>query len=260
MPTTQEIIAANLLALGFDNTSQTAIYNKIAQSVGVTVDATVQEINNTESVILNIINTQRYGKSGYYEAKALAFQYGDNLIINPVTFEYEYAVIDPTKQIINQAAFQEVTAGNSSQLFLKVATIDTLTGELVALSAPQLAAFTSYFNVFVIPGLPISIISIAGNIINFTSTCTYYSTYDLTTLQSNLLAALTAFKNTFPFNGVFYDGDLEQYIKNNVPGVRDFYVFNTTIDGTPFGGSQPLPAGYFNYDNAVTTNIAYSPI
>lgn len=260
MATTQEQIKINLTALGFDNQSSTAIYNKIAEAVGVTVDETVTEISNTEQSILDIINTQRYGKSGYYTSNALAFQYGDNLIIDPITFDYVYAVIDPTKQIINQAAFQEIKAGNSSQLFLKIATIDPITGQLIALSAPQLSAFKSYFQVFEIPGIPISIISAAGNVINFLSTCTYFSTYDLPTLQTNLVNALTAFKNSFEFNGEFFDGDLETYIKANVPGVRDFYIFNTSIDGTPFGGSQSLPSGYFNYDSSVVPNIVYTSV
>lgn len=260
MATTQQTIEANLIALGFNNTSATAIYNKIAEAVGFTVDITNQEIANTEQVILDIINSQRYGRANYYTENALAFQYGDNLIVDPETFDYVYAVIDESKQIINQAAFEEIASGNSSQLFLKIATVDPLTGQLVALSTPQLNAFTSYFYVFQIPGLPISIISAAGNVINFTSICTYFATYDLATLQANLTTALNTFKNTFTFNGVFFDGDLEVYIKANVPGIRDFYIANTTIDGAPFGGSQSLPAGYFNYDASVFTNINYTAI
>lgn len=260
MATTQDNIKTNLIALGFSNTSATAIYNKIAEAVGFTVDTTVQEIANTEQVILDIINTQRYGRATYYTQHALAFQYGDNLIIDPVTFDFVYAVIDATKQIINQAAFEEIVSGNSSQLFLKIATVDTLTGLLIPLNTPQLNAFKSYFLVFQIPGLPIGIITATGNVINFISECTYLATYDLAILQTNLTTALNTFKNTFEFNGVFFDGDLEVYIKANVPGIRDFYITTTTIDGTPFGGSQSLPAGYFNYDSAVFTNISFIAI
>src|SRR5690349_17075292 len=134
---TQDQITANLIALGFNNPSQAAIYNKIAEAFGLLIDSTLTELSNSENAIFNIINQQRYGKSGYYTGKALAFQYGDNLIIDPVTLDYIYAVIDSTKQIVKQAAFEDI----SSQLFLKIATLNALTGLLEPLTTAQYNAF-----------------------------------------------------------------------------------------------------------------------
>lgn len=253
---TQDQITANLIALGFDNPSQAAIYNKIAEACGLVIDSTLTEINNSETEIFNIINTQRYGKSGYYTGKALAFQFGDNLIIDPVTFDYIYAVIDATKQIVKQAAFEDISA----QLFIKIATLNNTTGLLEPLTIAQYNAFVNYFKVFEIPGLPVTIINLPGNILYFNATATYFATYDLPTLQTNLLNALNNFRSSFTFNGTFYDGDLETYIKTNVPGIRDFFINNTLIDGVPFSGSIALPAGYFNYVNNIQNNIAYSPV
>lgn len=253
---TQDQISANLILLGFDNPSNAAIYNKIAEAFGLIIDSTLTELNNSETEIFNIINTQRYGKSGYYTGKALAFQYGDNLIIDPVTFDYIYATIDTTKQIVKQAAFEDI----SSQLFLKIATLNTLTGLLEPLQVAQYNAFVNYFTVFEIPGLPVTFINIPGNIFYFNAIATFYATYDLPTLKINLLNALNTFRSSFTFNGTFYDGDLEQYIKTNVPGVRDFFINNTLIDGAPFSGSISLPAGYFNYVNNIQNNISYQPV
>jgi hypothetical protein len=253
---TQDQIIANLIALGFDNDSDAAIYNKIAESFGLIIDSTLTELSNSETEIFNIINTQRYGKSGYYTGKALAFQFGDNLVIDPVTFDYIYATIDPIKQIVKQAAFEDI----SSQLFLKIATLNTLTGLLEPLTVAQYNAFVNYFTVFEIPGLPVTFINIPGNVLYFNAIATFYATYDLPTLQTNLLNALNTFRSSFTFNGTFYDGDLEQYIKTNVPGVRDFFINNTLIDGAPFSGSISLPAGYFNYVNNIQNNIAYQPV
>lgn len=250
---TQDLITANLIALGFDNPSQAAIYNKIAEACGLVIDSTITELNNSETEIFNINNTQRYGKSGYYTGKALAFQYGDNLIIDAVTFDCVYAVIDVTKQIIKQAAFEDI----SSQLFLKIAALNTITGLLEPLTIAQYNAFSTYFDVFEIPGLPVTIINLPGNILYFNATATFFATYDLPTLQTNLLNALNTFRNSFTFNGTFYAGDLEQYIKTNVPGVRDFFINNTLIDGVPFSGSIALPAGYFNYVNNIQNNVNY---
>src|ERR1044072_8096448 len=146
---TQDQIKSNLIAMGFNNPSQAAIFNKIAEAFGLVVDATLTEISNSESEIFNIINTQRYGKSGYYTGKALAFQLGDNLIPDPITFDYVYATIDTTKQIVKQAAFEDI----SSQLFLKIAKLNTTPGLLEPLTVSEYNAFFTYFTVFTIPGL-----------------------------------------------------------------------------------------------------------
>lgn len=261
MGATTDTIASNLIALGFDNTSDAAIYNKIAQAVGIPIDNTITEFANSEARILNIISTQRYGRAAYYTAAAKAFQYGDDLVVDPVTFDDVYAVINPLKQIISQAAFED--QGNGA-LFLKVATLDTVSGNLLALNADQLAAFKNYFVNYQIPGLPISIISTNPNVFSFNAVCTYQKTYDLSALKTNLQAALTTFRQTFAFDGELFIGDAADYMKANVPGLRDFYIFNTSLDGAVFAGSISLPAGYFNYPDPFATffanNIVYAPV
>lgn len=254
--TTNQIIA-NLQALGFNNTSATAIYNKIAQGFGIPVDNTLQELANSLNVITQTISTKNYGKGGYYTDVAKAFQLGYDLTTDPVTQDLIYATIDtsPAVMIITQAAFEEVVNGNNVQLFLKVASTDPVTGNLIPLTVPQLAAFTSYMSNFEILGLPVSIISLAANILTFGAICTYYKTYDLSSLQTALAAVLTTFRQTFPFDGTFYDGDMEDYIKANVPGVRNFFVFNTVIDAMAFAGDTTLPSGYFNYNANLIANL-----
>ena len=256
MGATTTAIQANLTALGFTNPSQAAIYNKIAEALGIPIDNTIQEMTNSENNILSIISNQRYGKAGYYTAKALAFQYGDDLIVDPTTLQDVYATINPLNQIVTQAAFEELVSGNSSQLFLKIAASDPLTGNLIPLTAPQLAAFINYFVNFEIPGLPITIISAAGNILSFQAIATVLATYDLAELQTALATALTTFDKTFPFNGEFYTGQLQNYINTNVPGMKDFYVYNTALDNVPFAGSISMPSGYFNYLSTIIPNIA----
>lgn len=259
MGATTDQIQANLIALGFDNTSATALYNKIAQALGIVVDNTITEMANSETNILNTITTQRYGKSGYYTAKALAFQYGDDLVVDPVTGDDVYAVINAANQIISQAAFEEDTDAN---LFLKIASTDPVSGNLQAITDPELTAFINYFVNFQIPGLPVSIVSLPPNQINFLGLVTYYATFNKALLITNLTAALTKFRQSFAFNGQFFTGDLSDYIKANVPGIRDFYVYDTTIDGIPFGGYQVLSAGYFNYafDITALTNLSYAAV
>lgn len=260
MASTVDTIMANLNGLAFNNPSLTALFKKIAQAIGIPIDATKTEFTNSENRILTIMQSQRYGKSGYYNLKAKAFQYGDNLIEDSVTKDFIYATITPNKQIVTQSAFEDLQSGNSSQLFLKIAALDPVTGNLIKLSIPQLASFKAYFINYELPGLPISIINADGNVLNFNSTATYFATYDLSTLKVNLANSLTLFKQTFGFNGEFFAGDLQDYIKTNVAGIRDFYLSNTSIDIIPFGGSQTLNSGYFNYSTTILNTITYVAI
>lgn len=258
--TTQQQIAQNLQTLGFINPSNTAIFEKVAQAIGVIIDNNLTEFNNSQNSILTLISQKNYGHAGYYTASALAFQYGYSLSINPTTGDFYYATIDPSAQIVNQAAFEALVNGNDSQLFLKIATLNTLTNQLQPLSPTQLAAFESYYTNYELPGLPITIVNSPGNVLGFASVCTYYASYDLGTLQANIAAALLAFQTSFTFNGEFFAGDLQDYIKQNVPGVRDFFISNTTLDGAPFSGSIALPSGYFNYASNYLTAITYNVI
>lgn len=270
METLSSIIAqifSNLSSLGFNNTSATSIYGQIANTIGLIIYNTIQEIQNSQDTITNIlIGQQGLGKPAYYTAAALQYQYGDDVIINtalnPATgapyLNYIYNPIDTTVQIINQAAFGTTTTGNNIGLFLKVATITN--GTLGPLSTDQLTAFTNYYQLFELPGLPVNIISLPANILNFTAVATYFASYDLPTIQTQISTSLTNFENSFQFNGVFFAGDLEDYIKTNVPGIRDFFINNTAIDGTTFSGSTVLGAGYFNYISTILNQITYTPI
>jgi hypothetical protein len=255
MPTTQSVINSNLAALGFSNPSQTGLFAKIAEALGLIVDNTLTEFTNTETAITATITAKNYGKSGYYTAYALAFQYGDSLSID-ANGNYYYPVIDTTKQIISQAAFYASSGGD---LFLKVASKD-ITGNTIPLTLTQYNAFVAYMKNFEIAGLPVNYISANPNILYFVATCTYYSSYDLPTLQTNINTYLTLFMNSFAFNGTFYVDDLSNYIMANVAGVRSFFINQTSVDGVPFSGSVQLNAGYFNYNSAIPSNIVYNGI
>lgn len=262
-------ILQNLQSLGFTNVSVTSIEGIIAISIGQFDDILLLEIDNSESTITNLlIGSQGYGKPSYYTNQALLFQLGDDLIINtainPVYGEIYgnliYAVTDTTKQIIAQAAFQASVSGGSQVLFLKVATEAVSGTGLAPLTSDQLAAFQSYMLNFEIVGIPLNIISLPGNDLNFVSTATYISSFDLPTLQTNLTAALNSFLTNFQFNGEFYVTDLQQYIQANVPGMRSFFINDTELDGVPFSDYINLSSGYFNYDPEVSVNITFNAV
>jgi hypothetical protein len=253
---TQDIILTNIQAVlsKLNSTSLVRIFGQIAQAIGISIDNTLNELENTKNIIDETIQTQRYGRAGYYTDKALAYQEGDNLTIDPVTFDNVYAVIDPTKQIIVQAAFENVSG---QTLTLKVARLNPDTGKLDALTTLQKSAFDSYFTTFEIPGLPVQKVSLAANMFNFNATINYLSTYDLTNLKANVIAALYEFRDTYRFNGELFINDIETYVKSVVPGIRNISLSNTVIDSVPFSNVIKLSAGYFDFVDNIDLNLTY---
>jgi hypothetical protein len=255
---TYDTIIANIIAAvpELTSSSNVAIYKKIAQAVAISLDNTKTELDNTISVIDNIIGSLRYGRNGYYVQRALGFQYGDSLTLDPVTLEPVYATIDTTKQIVKQAAFKAANSGGTQVLTLKVAKLDSTTGLLVKLATAEKSAFDTYFLNFEIPGLPMTKVSFDANVFNFNIAIVYYSSYDITLLMANVAAAIATFRDTYLFDGTLYTNDLETYLKNNVPGIRNVSLTTTTIDSVTFSGNTELLAGYFNYDSSIATKIA----
>ena len=121
---TYDQIKANLAAIctEVNTTSLTNILNKIAKSFSDIIDLFNTEIESTKTTLINDASNLVYGRPGYYTGKALAYQDGDSLVENPSTGAFEYAVIDPDKQIVKKAAFDN--------LVLKVAFENSTTGKL----------------------------------------------------------------------------------------------------------------------------------
>jgi hypothetical protein len=240
------------------NSSVTSIFRRIAEALSINIDDTIAEIANSEAVINANIAANNYGKAGYYTAAALQYEDGVNMVIDPDTQNWVYSPVDTSKQTITQAAFDE------ESLTLKVAYTDPGTGLLAKLPSAVLTRFKDYFNTsgqggFAIPGIPINIISLDPNIFNAsTFTVTYYGSYSLVNIQSAVTDALSAFRDSFEYNGILYVNDLIDYLKNNVAGIRDVAIISPTIDSVGFTGHTKLQAGYFNYDAGLT--ISYVAI
>jgi hypothetical protein len=267
----QQIIANLKTALpDFDNTSQTDPLIKIADSLAPILQNNLDEQTNTQNIIQNIINTQNYGKSQWYVNTALAYQYGIPLIVNSL-YQNVYAVvppIDPTILIIKQAAFGYNTLSTGiQQLYLKIAMLDPITKKLkkVADTDPDYPnCFTDFSNYFlataIMPGVPVSIVTFDPNLISFgynNFTIVYQSYYTLAGangLIAQITAAIDNFRNSFPFNGIFYtygNYGLANYIINNVEGVIDVVLESPVIDGLSFDFKTTLSAGYFDFGSNV---------
>jgi hypothetical protein len=263
MATTFEIIMTNIAA-GVPELTQTSnmdIFASVARAIAISLDNTNVELQNTQNIINTIIGNLRYGRSGYYTSKALAYQDGDDLVVDPITLDYIYATINTDKQIIKQAAFEISNSGSAQILSLKVARLNPDTNKLDALTSDQLAAFNTYFLNYEIPGLPIFIVSNSPNIFNFSAQIDYISTYDRSAIVSAVTAGLFDLRDNYNFNGILYINDIEAYFKSNIPGIRNMTIVNPTLDGvaitTP---SVRLTSGYFDYPTGIENNMIYAAV
>ena len=248
------------------NTSVTAIFNKLASALSINIDSTIAELQNTQTVIDQNIATNNYGKAGYYIAAALQYEDGVDMVFDPTTMKYIYSPVDISKQSISQAAFEEET------LILKVATTDS-SGNLIKLDPAVLSRFIAYMKQstiptlsggklislnagFEIPGIIIYIVSKDPNLFTANFIITYFGSYSLINIQSALIAAIKSFINSFTYDGILYIGDLQDYLKSNVPGIRDVVITNAAINSIGFVGKTNLTAGYFTCDATGIVNSA----
>ena len=84
-------------------TTDADIESKIIDVVGTLADSEAMERNNTLNVINEALANQKITTVEYYRRKAVAFQYGDSLVYDPINQGGYYATLDTEKQIIKQA-------------------------------------------------------------------------------------------------------------------------------------------------------------
>lgn len=89
----------------------------------------------------------------WYHKMALAFQWGDSLVLNEQTFQYEYAVTDESKQVVKYAAVRDM--GTNVQILVSGDT----GGCPSALAGDVLAVFKEYMNRVKVAGVILNISS-----------------------------------------------------------------------------------------------------
>ena len=89
----------------------------------------------------------------WYHKMALAFQWGDSLVLNEQTFQYEYAVTDESKQVVKYAAVRDM--GMNVQILVSGDT----GGRPSALAGDVLAVFKEYMNRVKVAGVILNISS-----------------------------------------------------------------------------------------------------
>lgn len=169
-----------------------------------------------EEIEQKILDSRRWSLPNFV-ADAYAFQYGDALVLQDR--EWKYPVINPSHQIIKVANASEV----EDTVILKVAKVES--GVYQELSTPEMNAFTEYILELKPPGIDLSIISRAADILRV-----YYHIYvnpQVINTNGELISntsirpvddVILAYIRGLPYNGKFDITELTDRIQQ-VPGV-----------------------------------------
>jgi hypothetical protein len=200
----------------------------------------------------------------YYIDTALAFQYGASLtIVDPQTYRYGYATINPDQQIIKQLA---ISSTDNGLIVMKVAKIDN-DGYITPLLAGELQSFSDYMNSFLPLGFQMQITSAEPAVLNCTSLYIRYSKeYSLSVITQQIKDVFLSFQAYLRSDDPLYVNDIESAIKS-APGVRDAYFNNISVTDsskedpiTPVNGQITIPAGYFNFARELVEMQSVNPV
>lgn len=260
-----EDIRINLqkIAPVLNNTSASSIVNRIISTVASVLNIIRLEISNSEQTVESSARSLKVMGRQYYIDTALAFQYGASLtIVDPQTYRYGYATINPDQQIIKQLA---ISSTDNGMIVMKVAKIDN-DGYITPLLAGELRSFSDYMNSFLPLGFQMQITSAEPAVLNCTSLYIRYSKeYSLSVITQQIKDVFLSFQAYLRGDDPLYVNDIESAIKS-APGVRDAYFNNISVTDsskedpiTPVNGQITIPAGYFNFARELVEMQSVNP-
>jgi len=173
------------------STRKVAIYRLWAYIVAVAiwVHESLWELFRKD--ITNLISTKFLGTGGWLVEKAKEFQYGDDIIIDPVYFHPKYEVVDESKRIIASASITE----GGGEVYLKVRRKDT-----DILLNSEYESFESYLNKIKIAGQRINILNFDGDELRLYFTIYYDPIYPLDTLKNEVFDKINYYIENIDFD------------------------------------------------------------
>jgi hypothetical protein len=201
--------------------SQSAIWNVWAFITAQSINYFEQLMDLLKTEVEEIAASAVVGTSPWLKDRSLKFQFGDVVQVNS-DFSVGYPTTDTTKQIVTQASVKQT--GNRLVL-IKVA--KGTTPSLTALSAVELAAFTSYIDKIKFAGTQTNVISQEADKLKVAADVYYDGQYVQSTVKTNVINAINDYLAALPFDGTVSLNKLIDAIQN-VEGVNDV-VLNTVV-------------------------------
>lgn len=221
--------------------SAVALWSNFLNTIATEIFTLQQLMNIFETEVESDVDVSSPETARWIKQRVLEFQYNP---IDPQVVQVNsdlsvsYPIVNATLRIITQCS---VTNDSSGGVIVKVAS----GSPLAPISAPQLAALTSYLDTilggdisFVVVNENADTISIVGNI--------YYNGQYNSVIQASVITALNNYLSNLGFNGVVKVSDLISIIRA-VPGVTDASLSQIAV--APDGGS-PVNLVYNNTEQA----------
>lgn len=236
---------------GLTSNSQSAIWRLWAyiQAVAINVFEQILDIAtvNFESIALASI----VGNAEWWIAQIKAFQYSatnPQVITLDSNFIPRYATVDTSLQIITQVAI--ITGANRTVI---IKTAKGLPGSLAILTSLELIALNSYIQTIQPTGVNVQGISLTSDKIAITGTVYYNGQYPIGTIQTTVIAAITAYLADLSgsnFNGNVVLSDINIQVRA-VPGVEDFVISQAQgrDDATPYVVGAGIFTDLYNCDS-----------
>lgn len=195
------------------------------------------------------------GTAQWYQSEIFKYQHGDTLVYNATTGKYGYATENTAVQVVKRCAIVE---NPDSSLSIKVAGLTS--GSPSALGTPEQTGLASYIKKIRFAGTRFTLFSGAGDILRVEATIYYDASAGLSTVQTNVQAAINNYISNLPFNGELLLTKLVDAVQA-VTGVVDIVLVSVkrkTISADPYStiARADIPVyGYYKIDTSSTNTL-----
>lgn len=215
-----------------------------------------EQIVNDKAVEIEAQIASKYPFSiPWYYAQSLAFQLGDELVFNKNTFQFAYASIDATKQIIKYTSIRQRQVEGVTKL-----QVFATKENKVALTADELTAYSAYLRQVGAAGTHFQFISLAPDNLELNLTV-YYNPQILKADGTSYAdgskpveTAIDNYLNGITYGGVFNRTKLTDAVQL-ATGVSDAVLFNVKLNGDLNNTREFESASGFY--NSLNPNIEY---
>jgi len=231
----------------FNSTSATSIIMLLIDMVSFAIFAVESLWDIFRQEVADMEASAYVHTAPWYAERMLEYQHGDALVIDPVTYQPSYAVLDVSKRVIAQVAV--VGQGIAVVKCAK----DLGGGVLGPLTSPEVTGATSYLRDIQSPSIQIGLVSLNADLLKIGGTVVYKGTLiDVQTAVETAIIDFLRTINNINFNGEQRRSDIIAAVRA-VNRVEDFHLslFEGKRDGGVYEaiGRSYLPfSGYSQID------------
>jgi|SRR6185437_6430467 len=228
--------------VNLNSTSNIALYKIYRSCIAFILNLYQRQQDDYQAAIETVVEQKQFGTDPWWQQTMLAYQHGDLLqFINNV---FQYAAIDPTKQVINLCS----VSGSGGIATLKCASL--VGGVPQQLTDDQIAGAQSYAYEQRPCGINPVVQSFPADKLKIYLTIYYNAQGDLPTIKGLVEAAITTYLGQIDFNGTLYINKMIDAIQA-IPEIIDDQVFVVQLL------AKPSTTGYSNVVSSYQAEAGY---